>query len=95
MADETTLIQPAAAPAKKKKDEVTTEIGKDEVTTATEVVAVAPKRYAVKVGKESPVRSVRSASIIFTDAEQVFGEDDARLVELQRNPWLEVREVTE
>lgn len=89
MADETTLIQPAAAAPKKatKKDESTAEVITAEV--------VAPKRYAIKVGKESPVRTVRSASIIFTDAAQIFGGEDERLAELQRNPWLEVTEVTE
>lgn len=55
----------------------------------------AVKGYAVKVGKDSPVRTVRSAGIVFTGEAQFIAVDHSAVSELRNNPWLDVTEVTE
>ena len=55
----------------------------------------AVKGYAVKVGKESPVHTVRSAGIVFTAEAQFIAVDHPAVSELRNNPWLDVTEVTE
>lgn len=60
------------------------------------VKAVKPAiAYAVKVSDSSPVRSVRSAGIVFTGVPQQLPADHAAIAELKANPWLEVADVTE
>ena len=62
----------------------------------SDVKAVKPATaYVIKVSAASPVRSVRSAGIIFTDVVQRLPADHAAIAELQANPWLDVTEVTE
>ena len=51
--------------------------------------------YVIKVSAASPVRSVRSAGIIFTDIVQRLPADHAAIAELKSNPWLEVTEAAE
>ena len=60
------------------------------------VKAVKPATaYAIKVSTASPVRSVRSAGIIFTDIVQRLPADHAAIAELKSNPWLDVTEAAE
>ena len=58
-------------------------------------VASTLKGYAVKVGKDSPVSTVRSAGIVFTSTAQLIALDHPALAELRANPWLETTEVME
>ena len=51
--------------------------------------------YVIKVSAASPVRSVRSAGIIFTDIVQRLPADHAAIAELKSDPWLEVTEAAE
>lgn len=53
------------------------------------------KGYAVKVGKDSPVATVRSAGSVFTREAQILAIEHEAMAELKNNPWLEVTEVTE
>lgn len=53
------------------------------------------KGYAVKVGKNSPIATVRSAGIVFTGEAQIFAVEHEAMAELKNNPWLEVSEITE
>lgn len=64
-------------------------------TAPTEPESAQLKGYAVKVGKDSPVSTVRSAGIVFTAEAQFVALDHPALAELRRNPWLETSEVTE
>lgn len=64
-------------------------------TAPTEPESAQLKGYTVKVGKESPVRTVRSAGIVFTSEAQFIVLDHPALAELRANPWLETSEVME
>jgi hypothetical protein len=65
-------------------------------TKKGDVKAVKPAvAYVIKVSAASPVRSVRSAGIIFTDIVQRLPADHAAIAELKTNPWLEVTEAAE